>query len=132
MLGKGYLDVVCVWGGGGDDGDCFESLTSLGVQYFPGYEAFKKYYTADGDCEMRTSRFGSIEIKEDLKAGRGQKTIVFEYYNPYKLLEKGPSVYCHVQLRGKKGEIIRKGSIIDCEKARIRHPDEGMGIPFYH
>ena len=64
-------------------------IPKLGVKYIPSFEKFKKYYTVDGDCEIHTFRIGTIPIKEELRAGRGQKTLVYEYDDAF---EKGPKV----------------------------------------
>lgn len=114
--------------------DCDEEYASLnrahliedfGTKWIVGFEDFKKYYTADGHCEMHRSRIGTIPIKEELRAGRGQKTLVYVYHNALNPLEKGPNSYFYF-----RGSAIRKGSIIDYERAEIYHPDGRS--PFVH
>jgi hypothetical protein len=121
--GRGLFGCCC---GGGDE-DCFEPLvTDLGIQWIHSFEGFKKWYTADGNCEMRVRSFyGSIEIEEDLKAGRGQKSLVIEGLDIMHKRVRG-DVYKYL------GEIMEKGRIIDCENATIRKPNAGRGVPFYH
>jgi hypothetical protein len=131
--GRGLFGCCC--GGGDEDGECSESLIpDLGIHWIGDFEDFKKYYTPDGDCEMRVCRdYASIEIKETLKAGRGQKTLLFEGYDNDIMLKKvRGDVDTLIQLRGKKGTIMEKGRIIDCKNATIRRPNAGTGrgVPF--
>jgi hypothetical protein len=103
-------------------------VPKLGSKYISSFEKFKEYYTADGDCEMRPPHAGSIiEIKEKLRAGRGQKIVVFEGLNIWQQRVR-PDRYLYIQFIGERGTVIRKGSIIDCERGAIYHPD---GRPSY-
>ena len=103
-------------------------IPNLGVKYIAKYEDFKQHFTADGDCEMRTSMVGTIPIKEELRAGRGQKTLVLENLDIW-LKRVGPDIDILIQSQRRTGTVIRKGSIIDCEasdvygRGTIYHPD---------
>jgi hypothetical protein len=99
-------------------------VPNLGTKRIPTFEKFREYFTANGDCEMRTLRVGSIPIKEDLRAGRGQKTVVFGGLNNMHQRVM-PDRYLHLQFIGERGTTIRKGSIIDCGVGEIYHTDGG-------
>jgi hypothetical protein len=134
--GKGLFGCCCGGDdGGGGDSSVHDSLVpDLGVEWTADFEELKKWYTVEGDCQMRTSMYGSIPIKEDLKAGRGQKTLVIEGFD-IMLKRVRNDMYIHLQSKGEKGTIIQKGSIIDCEGGEIRRPgggsssEKGIGIP---
>jgi hypothetical protein len=136
--GKGLFGCCCGGGDVGGGGSLHGSLVpNLGVEWTYNFEGFKKYYTADGDCEMRTDlcfRSKSIEVEEDLKAGRGQKVFVIVGEDWMHKRVKG-DVSIHLQSQDEKGTIIQKGSIIDCEGGEIRRPgggsssEKGIGIP---
>jgi hypothetical protein len=99
-------------------------VPKLGSKYISSFEKFRKYYTADGDCEMRSPYTSSIiEIKEELRAGRGQKMVVFEGSDITHQRVRSDK-FLYLQFREERERMtIRKGSIIDCERGAIYHTD---------
>jgi hypothetical protein len=132
--GKGGLFGCCCGGddGGGGGDSVYSSLVpNLGTRWIVDFEDFKKWFTQDGDCEIRTSRYHrSTLIEEDLKAGRGSKTLVFDGLDfMHKRVRNDKYIY--LQLEDGKGTVIQKGNIIDREEGEIRDPNKGRGVRFY-
>ena len=101
-------------------------IPKLGTKWISDYEDFKRYFTADGDCEMRTSMYASIPIKEDVKAGRGSKSVLIEEID-FRRERVGSGIYIYIE----SGTTIYKGSVIDYEKGGLYRPGDERRVRFY-